>query len=236
MNINISVSSSNNSLPYPELVLWDWDGTLADTLPFLRKANEHVKKELGLGTLSDDDFAQILAYSTKESYARAYGQRADEAVQILYDYVTSRNVLESKPMPGAEDVLKTLQSHSIDIGVVSNKRHDVLEMQIQHFNWQDYFSIYIGAGKAQKDKPAPDPIFLAIETLEKNHNKKYNIENIWYVGDSETDLKAAKAAGCPAVFFHEAPQSCSYLEHYSPGSIIMEYQTLIEFLEGNTLR
>lgn len=213
----------------PEAIFWDWDGTLADTVPFLRTANNHVRHHLGLPDQTDEEFVEILRYSTNESYERAYSDRAKEAMDVLYAFVEENHSKGLEPISGATDILKFCHDLEIPMAVVSNKRPRFLHEQIDYFNWGHYFDFAIGAGEADKDKPAADPILMARDMLDKSIDTK----DIWYVGDSETDLNAARNAGCPCIFIQNKGEEQAFLSEYEPLKIIENYTEFREFLLQN---
>lgn len=214
----------------PKAVFWDWDGTLANTLPFLRRANNHVRQHFGMPDHTDEEFREILHYSTREGYARAYGDRAEEAMKVLYAFVEKSHSEDLEPIEGAEDILEYMLTLDIPMAVISNKRPDILEQQISLFGWNDFFVFSLGAGAAENDKPAADPLFMARDKIDPS----LDMRDIWYVGDSETDLKAAENAQCPIVFFHgDQMNDQPYVETYKPILRIEKYTELREFLLQN---
>ena len=82
---------------------------------------------------------------------------------------------------------------SVILSVVCNKRRR-LRAEAAHLGWTDYFSALVGANDAAQDKPARDPVDLALSGT--------NIEtgpDVWFIGDADIDLECAKNADCTAI-------------------------------------
>ena len=93
------------------------------------------------------------------------------------------------PYKGIPEVLKELRLRGIQTAVVSNK-FDTAVKELCHKYFGDLVQVAIGENEQAgiRKKPAPDSVFKAIREL------KVSIENVIYVGDSETDVQTAKNA------------------------------------------
>jgi phosphoglycolate phosphatase len=97
-------------------------------------------------------------------------------------------------LPEAQALLEALSKMGIPTGVVSNKNSRFLRREVTHLGWDNFFGALVGAGDALRDKPAPDPLLLALEMLEVPVSS-----NVWMVGDAPVDWDCADAAGCQAI-------------------------------------
>lgn len=183
-----------NGLPdsKPEAVLFDWDGTLVDSLAFLTGAHNKVRQSLGIGPdLTKEEFHYYLGMPRDVIFRELYGKQAEEGKAGFAEYYNHNHLKDIHLIDGAEKLLQTLARQNIPMGVVSNKRGDFLRAEVAHLGWDRYFkSKVVGAGDTKEDKPSPVPLLYALSLLPEN------IENgkIWYVGDTEIDLKCANAA------------------------------------------
>jgi phosphoglycolate phosphatase len=196
----------------PEILLLDWDGTLVDSYEFLKSAHNHVRGYLGYGLWDDDTFKKIMKHSTREMFTELYGEQAEKARSKLFSYVENNRLHAMVCMEGAEELLKTLNLIGVKTGVVSNKTHDHLVRDVYEIGWGKYMEVIIGAGKASRDKPAPDPILLALE--ETGCISDYS--KIWYAGDTAGDLQSAKAAGVVDVLLLHGTGGPELVEQYRP--------------------
>jgi phosphoglycolate phosphatase len=194
----------------PGAVFFDWDGTLVDTFPGIHKAHNHVRTQYGLPLWSEAEYREVMKYSSRDIYPKIYGEKAEEAMKILYDFIEANHISELKVMPQARELLEYLRRNGVTLGVVSNKRHKYLSREIEHLGWQDFFSAIVGAGEAEQDKPAAAPLVKAGDSAGKK------VSDMWYVGDGETDLQMAKNAGCPAVLVLHGEKKEDLIGAYKP--------------------
>lgn len=205
-------------------VFFDWDGTLVDSLPLLFAAHNHVRGELGYPLWTRDEYAKAIVYSTRELYPKLYGDRAQEAQDKLYGYIKENHIREMKILEGAPEVVEYLSCHNVPIGIVSNKRHDVLQAEVEHLGWQAHFGVYQGAGVAKLDKPSGEPLLHAL----RQHTSGLGIGDIIYVGDTESDLSCAREAGCPCIFIRHGNGHEELISSYKPAYVV---DTLAELKE-----
>ncbi len=197
-------------------VFFDWDGTLVDSLPLLFAAHNHVREKLGVPLWTRDEYAKAIVHSTRELYPRIYGERAQEAQDMLYAYVKENHIKQMKILEGAPEVVEYLAKHNVPIGIVSNKRHDVLRLEVEHLGWHTHFGVYNGAGVAKADKPSGEPLLYALQ----QHEAGLGIEDIVYVGDTESDLSCAKEAGCPCIFIRHGKDAEALISQYAPAYVV----------------
>ena len=215
------------SLAKYKAVIYDWDGTLSNSEDWVVEAHNQVRRAFDLPLWTKDDIFSSSSLSTRELYPQIYGDKAERAMQILFDFTTENNLSSAIPYDGAEDLLKYIQSQNIPQAVVSNKRHEPLNQVIEHLNWQGYFETAIGAGFCGKDKPAADPLMKALELMKDDLTPK----DILYVGDTETDLACAKNAGCDAAFIQSDRQRPDLIEKYNPVFHCMSIEELYSALD-----
>jgi len=91
-------------------------------------------------------------------------------------------------------------SHAgIYLAVVSNKTGKYLRKEAAHLGWTEHFGRLIGAQDAERDKPAIDPVIMAMEPSGRALGP-----DVWFVGDAAIDVECARVAGCSAILVHGA--------------------------------
>lgn len=196
----------------PAAIFFDWDGTLADTIPCLFAAHNHVRTTFGLDLWTMEDFYHYMKFSSRELYPRLYEGKAEEAFKILYDFVHDNQIEMLEVKPGAQELLEFVATTNIPSGIVSNKMHHSLLREVEHLGWDKLVSVSLGAGQAARDKPEADPILLAIERADLD----IDIKDIWYVGDTITDMLVAKNAGCRAVLITNGEDKQHLIDEFDP--------------------
>jgi phosphoglycolate phosphatase len=190
--INQSVNLSK--MVPPAAVLFDWDNTLVDTWKTIFYALNDTLLAFGLEPWTEEFALQNIQQSGREAFPRLFGTRAKEAQKFFYKLVEGDNLQGLNPMPEAQALLEVLSKMGIPIGIVSNKNSLFLRKEVLHLGWENYFGVLVGAGDAARDKPAADPVLLALEIL--------NIpvtQDVWMIGDAPVDWDCAIAAGCQPI-------------------------------------
>jgi phosphoglycolate phosphatase len=113
---------------------------------------------------------------------------------------------------GAEDFLNLLHKRKIPMGIVSNKRHEFLVKEIAHMKWDHMLGNAVGSGQTALDKPHAEPILYAFgkSSVTPHHT------TVWYVGDTATDMLAAKNAGVAAILVTDNLQRRQLEEEHRP--------------------
>jgi len=164
----------------PKAVIFDWDGTLVNTIPTLFESHNHVRKKLDVPLWNMNEYKQVIHRSTREIYPELYGGDSNRAIDMLYDYYHRNHLKKLDLFEGAEDLINYLYLSEIPLSIVSNKKQLYLDREICHLGWEDQFQVVIGAGTASKDKPHAEPLFLAISKMGLKPSEK-----ILYVGDAK---------------------------------------------------
>ena len=212
----------------PDVVLFDWDATLANTYPLLEKAHNHVLQTLGMPPRPDGWLKPIFGMTREESYIAAYGRSDEEIDRMFMSYVQAHHLKETQPMAGAEALLQFLSDCGIPMGVVTNKRPPLVSAEIDAFGWRNYFDVVVGAGEAKANKPSGAPLILALERL----SYKGDASQVWFFGDSATDQMAAKDFGCPFIAYEDGSMPPLNLEAYQPQIVVCDYDNLLQKLRA----
>ena len=197
-------------------VFWDWDGTLVDSFSFLHKTHNHVRGIFGMPSFTVEEFGNYFGRPREILYREIYGaERIEEAKGHFEAYVLT-NHHEIQPMKGAERLLKALADKGLPMGIVTNKKGQLVAKEIINHCWSDFFICTIGAGEAEEDKPSPAPLLLALEKSQLDVAP----HEVLYVGDTENDVLCAHGAGAKLAFIEDDEN-----KH----AIAAEYKALLMF-------
>jgi phosphoglycolate phosphatase len=181
----------------PSILLYDWDNTLVDGWAAIAAALNAAFDAFALPRWSVDDTKERVRTSLRESFPPMFGARWEEARDLFYATLTESHLAHLRPMPNALDAL--VAGAAWPQGVVSNKTGDFLRKEVAHLGWGGHFQTVIGAGDAAADKPHPDSILLALARMGYQPDR-----SVWYLGDTASDMEAARAAGVTAVLVGDA--------------------------------
>lgn len=173
-----------------------------------------MKAGFGLAPFAGDEFSSYFGVPRDQLFVDIYGPHAEAAKRAFGAYYHDNHLKEMVVMEGALEMLDTIASLDIPMGVVSNKRGDFLRAEVDYLGWGKYFGdVVVGAGDASADKPNPAPLMLGVSKYDN-----MEIGNIWYVGDTHIDVECSRAAGCPCILvapLAEASQDGVYDKNYA---------------------
>lgn len=192
----------------PRAYIFDWDNTLVNTWPIIHSALHNTFVAMGLEPWPLETTMARVRKSMRDSFPEIFGPNWEEAGRMYQQHYRANHLTNLEPLPGAEAVLKFLQSTGAPVLVVSNKKGPNLREEAAHLGWNNYFDSVIGSDDAARDKPYADPVHLALSSLEMPPGP-----DIWFIGDSDIDLHCARDTGCTPILYGD---HAATLEDYTP--------------------
>jgi phosphoglycolate phosphatase len=195
----------------PRAILFDWDNTLVNTWPTITECYSDTFTALGLAPWTTEEVQARAHGSLRDHFPKLFGERAGEAERVFYETFHRIHLDRLEPLPGAADLLARCHDAGCYVAVVSNKVGDNLRVELAHLGWGKWIKKAVGARDAKRDKPAPDPIFMALDGtgIAPDHG-------VWMVGDTPADLKCAHAAGVLPVLFGGTGELTDGLREHPP--------------------
>jgi phosphoglycolate phosphatase len=200
-----------DGLSRPRAILFDWDNTLVNTWPTIVECYRDTFTALGLPPWTEAEVKARAHGSLRDVFPTLFGARAAEAERVFYETFFRIHLERLEPLPGADALLQRACAAGCYVAVVSNKVGENLRAELAHLGWNRWISRAVGAKDAKRDKPAPDPIFMALAGtgIATDHG-------VWMVGDTPADLKCAHAAGVLPVFFGSVEHMSDLLQEFPP--------------------
>ncbi len=212
-------------------VIFDLDGTLADTSADLIAAANASFERLGLGPLLDPDADKLTAFHGARAmlrlgFSRVEG-RGEADVEAVYPellaYYAAHIDRETRLYPGAEGAVRGLRDQGFRVGICTNKPVAMAEDLMTRLGIRDLFHGLVGAGSLPVSKPDPAPYRLAVERSEGR------VDQSLLVGDTATDAKTARAAGVPAILVGFGPEGEGVARH-GADAILADYGHLLDIV------
>ena len=178
----------------PEAVLFDLDGTLADTAPDLAGILAHLQHENGLAPTPFEVLRPQVSNGVRGLLGAGFGLTPDApayaalAQRFLTLYAASLYV-ETCLFPGMSELLDSLDERGIAWGVVTNKAERFARPIIEALGLAGRSICVVGGDTVARAKPFPDPLLHACKLAALDPVRCI------YVGDDIRDIKAGKAAG-----------------------------------------
>lgn len=187
---------------WPRAVIFDLDGTLIDSVPDLAGAlNTLLQDEYDCPPLPQEQIRVMIGNGVPKLIERglkAHGKSHDDAVlaSLLPKFMKiylARATLETRPYPGAEQLLKELGAQGVKIGLCTNKPTDVSRQILNDLELAGFFGSVVGGTSGYAAKPDPEPMLACLDEL------GVTADQAVFVGDSTADVKTARNAGLPVI-------------------------------------
>lgn len=186
------------SLKKPEMVLIDVDGTLVDSVPDLAYCVDEMMKRLDMPARGEARVRQWVGNGVERLVERALTDdldgHPDEALMakgypIFLDLYAENTCVRSGLYPGVREGLAYLKKAGYKLGCVTNKAEAFTVPLLKQLGIYDEFAIVISGDTLAKKKPDPLPLLHAAEFFNVSPQQSMML------GDSVSDVKAARAAG-----------------------------------------
>lgn len=179
--------------PAPRAILFDLDGTLADTAPDLAAAVNLLRTSRGLEPTPYSILRPTASAGARGMIGAAFGLTpADEGYEALrlewFDNYQNAMAVHSTLFPGIPELLKGIVDGGMAWGIVTNKPARFTDPLVGMIGLESAGCVISGDTTPQP-KPHPGPLFEAARRLELAP------EQCWYVGDDMRDVEAGRAAG-----------------------------------------
>ncbi|MBV2120811.1 MAG: phosphoglycolate phosphatase [Candidatus Thiodiazotropha sp. 'RUGA'] len=218
----------------PEMILIDVDGTLVDSVPDLAYCVDEMMKQLGRPVYGEAKVRDWVGNGVERLVRRALiGQLNGEpdeadfekAYPIFLELYAENTSLRSALYPGIREGLDYLKGQGYRLGCVTNKAAQFTLPLLKDLGVHDDFEIIIAGDTLPKKKPDPMPLLHAAENLGVEPSAAL------MVGDSQSDVKAARAASFQIVCMSYGYNHGEDIRNYNPDAVIdslTEIQGILE--------
>lgn len=199
------------SLTPPRAILFDLDGTLADTAPDLAAAVNQMRAARGLEPTPYEQLRPVASAGARGLIGVAFGVKPDDEgyeelkTTFLNNYAAAL-VVKSSLFEGVPSMLERLQQHGVSWGIVTNKASRFTDPLVPQIGL-GHAGCIVSGDTTPHSKPHPEPLLEAARRLQVAP------QECWYVGDDVRDIQAGRAAGMQTV-----AAAWGYCGHVAPAS------------------
>ena len=186
-------------------LIFDLDGTLADTAPDLLGATNAVLAARGRPRLDLDHLRHMVGFGAvalitqamEASGAPVAQEELPPLIEIFLAHYRSHIADGTRLFPQVTETLRALSAQGARLGVLTNKPQELTDLMLPRLNLDGLFTAVYGAGRKPYTKPDPRIFHDVVADIAKAHGGAGGASVM--IGDSITDLNTARAAGAPCI-------------------------------------
>lgn len=173
-----------------QTVLFDFDGTIADTLPVSFEAFRYVFNKYDQRSLTNEEIIQLFG-PIEDVIIRNHlrnKEKVEHAIEDFYDLYEKEHNREFEYLTEIQEMLDVLKDMDINLGIVTGKSRRSLTLSLELLNLYDYFDVTISGDEVKTPKPDPEGIQKSLFLLHNDPSEAI------VVGDSQVDIAAGASA------------------------------------------
>ncbi len=216
---------------HKEVILFDLDGTLIDSVPDLATAVNHMLNALHREMFSEDTIRYWVGNGAQVLVKRALSGQTEidekldptlfeKALDIFLTFYGENLCIDTAAYPNVSTTLHTLKEKGYRLVIVTNKPFDFVGPILEALGLDGVFDFWLGGDSLEKKKPDPLPLLHACEHM------NVSISQCVMVGDSRNDLLAAKTCGMQSVGVTYGYNYGEEIGIYDPTFIIDDFSEL----------
>jgi phosphoglycolate phosphatase len=221
------------SISKPEMILIDVDGTLVDSVPDLAYCVDEMLRQLGLPERGESAVRHWVGNGVERLVKRALLNRLEgepdqslyeKALPIFRELYAQNTSKRSHLYAGVQEGLDYMKQSGYRLGCVTNKASEFTLPILRDLGVQDYFELVICGDDTARKKPDPLPLLTAAQRMSvKPHNSLM-------LGDSQSDVKAARAAGFQIICMSYGYNHGEDIRSFDPDAVIDSFTELEQFI------
>jgi phosphoglycolate phosphatase len=209
-------------------VLFDFDGTLADSYDAIAASVNHVRVMHRLPPLPEPQVRCFVGRGPEHLIKHTVpGVEVDAALAMYREHHPSVMFAMTRLLPGAREAVEALHRAKVRLGVCSNKPAFFTRRLLDALGVGEFMQVVVGPENVPLPKPAPDMLRFALAQLEVEPSAAL------YVGDMGVDIECARAAGLTVWV---VPTGCEHRETLAkvgPDRILTSLHDLVPVLVRN---
>ncbi len=210
-----------------KLVIFDWDGTVMDSVTKIVNCIRSSAESLNLVPPSDETIKNIIGMSLEKAIDVLFPDNVAQHQALIsgYKYQYSVDTTPTPVFANVVSVLNALKEQGIVLAVATGKGRGGLERLLEQSQLRHFFSATRTSDEAQS-KPSPDMLYQLLEEL------GISAQDAVMIGDTQIDMTMAKAAGMDRIGVTMGVHNAQQLNKLSPVATVDNYLQLQQVLLG----
>ncbi len=219
-----------------QLLIFDFDGTLIDSVPDLGDATNAMLTTLGKETYPISTIRNWVGNGSKVLVERALVgkievlegeltvEETDHAEQVFFDAYKNLSGSKTVAYPDVDSGLRKLKAAGFTLALVTNKPIRFVPKILQSFGWQDLFSEVLGGDSLPVKKPDPAPLLHVCEALNVTPTQAVMI------GDSRNDILPGQNANMDTLGLSYGYNYGQDIRELNPTEAFDDFAALVDYL------
>ncbi len=217
-------------MKYMKAIIFDFDGTLANTLPICFAAFQHVFKEFDEKELSSDEIKSMFGPSeTGIIRDNLIHMNKDQAIERFYEKYVENHSSLVKHNREIDEMIKSLKEYGFKLGIVTGKARRSLDISLSALQMENLFDVIITGDDVLKPKPHPEGVLKALRLLGVKNNEAM------FIGDSDADILAGNDANVHTVGVQWLPDFQTLEFSSQPNSFFDSVDQFVHFVNEGKL-
>lgn len=209
-------------------IIFDFDGTLADSKHDIAGAQLWVLQQLGVEQFTKEDLFRHIGKSLEETFGALLPStmhaRIPEAEKMYAEYYVPRSLETTRPFPGVREVLETLVHLGKNLAIASTKKGPGLQRVTEHFGFSNFF-VQIQGSEGIAFKPDPAVILKIL------HDQQWEREDTLMVGDTDNDILAGRNAGIATCGVTYGSLTRNALSVFNPNFLVDDIASILSLVQ-----
>ena len=222
-----------------QLLIFDFDGTLIDSVPDLADATNTMLTTLGKATYPIETIRNWIGNGSRLLVERALVgkvevleneltvEEADHAEHLFFEAYKNLSGSKTVAYPDVDSGLKKLKDAGYTLALVTNKPIRFVPKILQSFGWQDLFSEVLGGDSLTTKKPDPAPLLHVCEAL------NVSPEQAIMIGDSRNDILAGQNANMDTLGLSYGYNYGQDIRELNPTEAFDNFADLVDYFLNN---
>lgn len=211
-------------------ILFDFDGTVFDTVEGITKSIQHAIRKHGM----DAELEELRCFAGPplvDKFMEVFGVPDEEAEQLVVDFrerYAPIGVYESEPFPGIHDLLAALRRAGKTLGVATSKPQNMAELLLERSGLLDCFDVIVGSDPKLNNNAKWEVVTRAMERCGATP------ECTVLIGDTKYDVAGARRCGIPCVGVRWGYASEGEMEEAGAAAMVETMEDLLALLCAET--